>query len=427
MDEAVGVAVELGARPGGHPVAPPVEAALDAVHLVDGHPGGGHTRLRTGPPEFERQASELLAALGRGDEGTVGHLVGHRLVARVADAGPYRGGGGGDGPCHPFGVEGGQVGLRPSTSDHDDDVAVGALEPADTRRNRGRGVTTLHLGLGDGHLEGHAGVLEATQEVAVALGSGAGDQPDAERKGRNREATVAVIEAFVDECLDQPGAFGGNLAEQRVGIELGEGEVDDPAGLVELRLAAHSDDHPGIEGDTQLVEGRANRSPSSGPADDLEDGRAVVVGVPGIDQIHVTDTARADAERADLTRHPDLAWEGVPECAVDAGIEVHDGEHVDAGVLGDEAAGPGLEGHGARLEPRWDGTADGGWLLHGWHADSAPRSGMRWAVVSCGTMVVTVSRPGGRGRCRPGGTPDGNRPRKVGTPQGRVLANGQSG
>ncbi len=47
---------------------------------------------------------------------------------------------------------------------------------------------------------------------------------------------------------------------------------------------------------------------------------------------------------------------------------------------------------------------------------------------ACATMGATVSRPGGRGSYRQGATPPvGNELRKVGTPQGRVLVNGQSG
>src|SRR6516165_7384573 len=56
-------------------------------------------------------------------------------------------------------------------------------------------------------------------------------------------------------------------------------------------------------------------------------------------------------------------------------------------------------------------------------ADSRRCVNPRRVATPGGRLVGTVSRPGGRGAGRESGTAS----RKVGTPQSRVLANGQSG
>ena len=172
----------------------------------------------------------------------------------------------------------------------------------------------------------------------VALGAGAGHQADPEREDGHREPALAVEEVLVDQGLDQPGPLGGHLAQQRVGVQLGEDEVDVAAGLVELDLAPDPDHHPGIEGDAQAVEGGPDAAPAGRPALHIQRGRAVVPGVGRVDQVDEAVALGQDLDRPDLPGDPELPGEGRPEGPVDPAVELADGEGVGAAAIGHRQA-----------------------------------------------------------------------------------------
>ena len=209
-----------------------------------------------------------------------------------------------------------------------------------------RGVAPLDRAGHHPDIEGQAGVLEPTEEVPVALGAGTGHQADPEGQGGDGETTVPVEETFVEEGLEEPGPLGGHLAQEGVGVELGEDEVHRPAGLVELDVPPDPDHHAGVELDAQLVEGRTDPAPLTGPALDVEGGRGAVVGVGGIDQVDEAVALGEDLQRADLPRDPQIAGEGGPEGAVHPAVEL--GDRQGGTVHGGEVGDPG-GGHRVRL------------------------------------------------------------------------------
>ena len=122
----------------------------------------------------------------------------------------------------------------------------------------GRGALPLDGGGRHRDLEGHARAVEAPDEVVEALGVRAGHESDPEREDGHGEPPLAIEQVLVHERLDQSGPLGGDLAEEGVGVELGEDEVDRAPGLVELDLAPGPNHHAGVEGDAQPVEGGAD-------------------------------------------------------------------------------------------------------------------------------------------------------------------------
>ena len=190
-------------------------------------------------------------------------------------------------------------------------------------------------------LEGHARAAQAAEEVVEALGARAGHQSDPEREHGHGEPTLAVEEVLVDQRLDQSGPLGGDLAQQGVGVQLGEDEVDGAPGLVELDLAPGPHHHAGVEGDAQPVEGGANAAPLGGPALDVERRGATVLGVGRVDQVDEAVALGQDLDRPDLPGDPELLGEGRPEGPVDPAVELGDGERVGTGPLGRRQAGSG--------------------------------------------------------------------------------------
>ncbi len=172
------------------------------------------------------------------------------------------------------------------------------------------GGSALDLSGHRSYVEGQAGRHELAQEVPIALGAGTGHQPDPEGHRRNGQGPVAIEEALVGQCLDDAGSLGGQLAQQCIGIELGEDEADVAPRLVQLHLAPDPDDQTGLQGDAQLVERGADPRPSARPAHHLQDRRPRVLGTPRIDEVDVAVSPGADVERTHLPRDPDLSGQG---------------------------------------------------------------------------------------------------------------------
>ena len=243
---------------------------------VVGQTGRRPVRPRSASARIDGQAGQVLAALGRGDERAVGHLVGHRLVTGMADAGPDRGGRRWRWPGPPARRRmwpGRPWSRRPAPPR---EVAAAApCEPTDGGGHRawrppgpGPGSATTT------NVERHARRLEAADEVAIALGSRAGHQADPQRQAGHGDPAVPIEETFVHQGLDQTGPLGGHLAQQGIGVQLREDEADVPPGLVELHLAPDPDHQAGVEGYAQLVECGPDPAPSARPAHHLQHGRA---------------------------------------------------------------------------------------------------------------------------------------------------------
>ena len=154
VHEAVGVAVELVAGTGGHPPLMGGEGLVCLADLVPGHLRDQRSGRLDAAPVVERHASQLLAALGWGDERTIGHFISHGLIPGVADAGPDRDVRVGDGPCHRLLVEGGQISLGAAAPHDHDDIDRCCLEIGHGGGHHGGSILALDRRWGHRHFEG---------------------------------------------------------------------------------------------------------------------------------------------------------------------------------------------------------------------------------------------------------------------------------
>ncbi len=268
----------------------------------------------------------------------------------------------------------------------------------------------LHLRAHHGDEEAPARRLELTHEVPVALAPRARDETDPAGHRGDREAPVAVEESLGVQGADERSAPGRDAAEQGRDVDLPQHETHFGPGLVEVQRTPHHHHHAGLEADPLALEGGAERLPRRAPALDLEHRRLTAPVSVGIDQIQVAMTGPV-GDVLDLTPDPQQPGPGErsSEDIVDLVVELGNGEGVVGTLVGLRLPGT----HpitlptaplviGPSEPPRPTGTGSGP-----------------------GRLGRTVSRPGGRGPGRAGWHGTGSR--KVGAPQGKVLANGQSG
>ncbi len=264
-----------------------------------------------------------------------------------------------------------------------------------------------HLDQGDAEAELRAGQL--AQEVVVALGPGAGDQPDMQRDLRHGERGVAPEQVLGLELAQKLGALGGQTPQQGRDVDLGQDEADLSLGAVEIERAAQDHDHPLRELDALLGQPVTQRRPGTTPALDVEGGDAPAGPVSPRPVLFVVDQVQEEVARAvvrevgDLAAHPHVAvaWEGLGQGAVDLLVEVPDRK--DTGPTG------GLRGVGWRQGlgvEELTGTA--GHPRHPTEALRGPLTG-QWPVPNramaraerarrreVAQLALTVSRPGGR-------------------------------
>ena len=206
--------------------------------------------------------------------------------------------------------------------------------------------------------------LELTQEVVVTLGPLTGHQTDPQWDLGHAQATLPVVQVFIDQGLDQPGTLGGHTTHERLGVELSEDEVDRPTCLVELHLAPGPDDHADLECDAQSVERPLDPAPGARPALGVELGGAGVVRLVRVDQVEEAVAAAEDVHGPDLTGDPHVVGKGRTHRPVHTFVELGDTDGVRCGGAGGGAGGQALcslvQVHGTRVDGRRDGVADHG-------------------------------------------------------------------
>ncbi len=128
----------------------------------------------------------------RGGEAAVGHLVGHRAVVGMTDAGPDRDRSGGDGVGHHRHVEHVERRLGAAAPDDHRHVDVGRTEGGQRRPDGPGRSGPLDLDRPEGDREREPAALELAHQVAVAVAAPAGDQADPQRQWGEAQAAVGV-------------------------------------------------------------------------------------------------------------------------------------------------------------------------------------------------------------------------------------------
>ena len=202
----------------------------------------------------------------------------------------------------------------------------------DRRRRPG----PLHADRHERDVEAEARARQLAEEVLVALGPRAGDQPDVQRDLGHAAATALRREQALGlERAQQLGPLGGHAPQQRGDVDLGEDEADLALGPVEVERAPQHDDHPLGELDALLGQPVPQRRPRAAPALDVERGHAApgagAAGAPsssGSTRSHVEVARAVVRDVLDLAAHPELAvaGKGRVQCALDLLVEAADGE-----------------------------------------------------------------------------------------------------
>ena len=283
--------------------------------------------------------------------------------------------------------------------------------------------------MGDPEPEPRSG--ELTEEVRTPLGTGTGHEPDMQWDLGQRQRGVAPEQALGLEGMEQLCPLRGQAPEQRGHVDLGQDQADLSLGPVELERPTQDHHHALGQLDALLGQAVPERRPRTAPARHVEGGHATAGAVApgalvlGVDQAHVEVARTMVRHGLDFSADPEVPIPGksLVERAFDLLVDATDG--VDAPALlrvvrlvpagrGPDIRGGGLSrslgieqltgAAGHREHPTealsghppgpGGGTIDGDGESAGW-----PRRGSHCETVS----------------------------RKVGTPQSRVLANGQSG
>ena len=245
------------------------------------------------------------------------------------------------------------------------------------------------------------------------------------RQGKSR---IAPEQPLGIERLEQLRPTRRQLAEQRGDVHLGQDEADLALGPVEVERAPQDHHHPLRELDALLGQPVPERGPRTAPALDVEGGHAAAAPVTpgdvvlGVDEAHEEVARPVIRDVLDFASDPEVAvtGKGLVERTLDLLVDATDG--VDpAAVLRLGPAGSSPARRGGVLRRSLGIEELTGAAGHRRHPTDALSGHLHGPVVAL--CPVTVSRPGGRGTGRSCGTVS----RKVGTPQSRVLANGQSG
>ena len=221
---------------------------------------------------------------------------------------------------------------------------------------------------------------------------------------------VAPEQALGLELAQQLGPLGGHPPQEGGDVDLGEDEADLALGSIQVERAPQHDDHALGQLDALLGQRVPQRRPRAAPALDVEGGHATPGRRPGrrtlvagVHQVHVEMARPVVREVLDLAAHPELAapGEGRVQRALDLLVEAADGEDPAAPARARRRGrDPGWRAvpRQAGAEPR-DRRADG----HRPASSTPYRGAARPPATRGGTLVVTVSRPGGRGTGRTAG------------------------
>jgi hypothetical protein len=296
---------------------------------------------------------------GGGLQGGVGHLVGHRPVDLVADAGEDGHRGGGDGPGQGLVVEHRQVGGGPAAPHQQHGVdraaggAHGVAHPAQGGHDLGGGVGPLGAHVQQPHRERQAAPRQLRGDVGVGGGARAGDEGHPERHGREAVGPVGVEQALGLECGQHPVAVGLEPAEGELGVDGAHAELQHATGLVPAQPGLDADLQPvlhadGPAGPLELV---VHQGPFGGQEGDSDQRAGGGTHRARFGEVEVHVAVGRPLQVADLPAHPQVGGEGLRRHPGDAGRQFADRERGGpADLVVEQAPGAGFggrAGHGA--------------------------------------------------------------------------------
>ena len=245
----------------------------------------------------------------------------------MADAREHRNRHRRDRPRDQLRVEGRQVGARSPTPHEHDNVDSEARQLAQRPLHPARGAVALHPHVDDDEAPRVAAALELVDEVVVRGAAATGDDADAQRHHRERQARVGVEQPVGRDRAQHPLARHRDAADREDRVDRRHAELQPATCGVELDAAPDADlDVVGKLGAGHRRQRPFDATPVVAPEDDVEAGVHPVAAPALLDQREVR-VAGCDALQAlHLAPDPHVVSErrlhGLPE----TGVELTDRE-----------------------------------------------------------------------------------------------------
>ena len=279
--------------------------------------------------------------------------VEHRLVALVADADDDLQRVSGDGEGDVAVVEPREVGARTAAAHDAQDVEVRGVvgEPLQAGEHRRLQLGALHLDRHERHVEAAARFLQVAEEVVPAVGVGAGQHADAQRRQREAELAVAFVQAELQQFAQHLFARQRQLAERERRVDVLRDDLQAAGARVVVELDQGADLDAVAQRQRRLVAFEGGQQAFGGAAEerDLDDGDRAHFAARLLDQLEEAMRAASTlVEVDDLAADPERAREQFAQPVADGVVELADRQRRRTLRIVAVAARGGVAGGGAQ-------------------------------------------------------------------------------